>query len=211
MLRRWCHDISDNRFFPERRSYGGLPLCAVVDQIIPLTDFCFRNDLEIQSFDYSIRHKLNKAIHDRFFAIFAPSLQPPLISMAYLSMDRTRSWHFPTSEKELARVEDSLSQRGLAQLYSTNLDRPEYVTRNFDVSVYGQSPPRFMRKGQAIGFVPRTLSDHLASCFFDVRSHATAGSGDCSIILELDWPTKAGTPDGGASNHQFRHSSIYRE
>lgn len=192
MLRRWCHDISDNRFFPERRSYGGLPLCAVVDQIIPLTDFCFRNDLEIQSFDYSIRHKLNKAIHDRFFAIFAPSLQPPLISMAYLSMDRTRSWHFPTSEKELARVEDSLSQRGLAQLYSTNLDRPEYVTRNFDVSVYGQSPPRFMRKGQAIGFVPRTLSDHLASCFFDVRSHATAGSGDCSIILELDWPTKAG-------------------
>ena len=63
-----CHDISDNRFHPERRSYGGLPfwrgmdyfynkrdtteinigwLCAVVDQILPLTDFCFRNDIEI--------------------------------------------------------------------------------------------------------------------------------------------------------------------
>ncbi len=74
-----CHDILDNRFLPERRPYGGLPfwrgmdyfynkrdtteinigwLSAIVDQILPLTDFCYRNNIEIQSFDYAIQHDL---------------------------------------------------------------------------------------------------------------------------------------------------------
>ena len=41
-------------------------------------------------------------------------------------------------------------------------------------------------------FAPTSLRDHLASRFFDVRSHAAAESKDCTFILELDWPIEAG-------------------
>ena len=78
-------------------------LYTVVDQILPLTDFCFRNGIEIQSFDYSIRNELAAAIRDRFFAIVVPSHQPPLISMACWSMAGTRLRYFPVPEKDGSR------------------------------------------------------------------------------------------------------------
>jgi hypothetical protein len=210
-----CHDISDNRYHLQRRSYGGLPfwrgmdyfynkrdtteinigwISTVVDQILPLTDFCFRNDIEIFSFDHEIRHELTEATRDRFFTILVPSHQPPLISMACLSMEGTRLRHYPAPEKELVLVERDFSRRGVTSLYSANLGRPEYVTRNLQIVFYGRSQPRFDTRGDAVVFEPETSRDHLASPFFEVRSRAVAAaaSGDCVIILELDWPTEAG-------------------
>ena len=107
-----CHDILDNRFHAKRRSYGGLPfwrgmnyfynerdtteinigwLCAVVDQILPLTDFCYRNNIEIQSFDYLIQSGLSEVTRDRLLENTTPSYQPALISMAYFSMEGSGS------------------------------------------------------------------------------------------------------------------------
>ena len=207
-----CHDISDNRFHLQRRSYGGLPfwrgmdhfydkrntteinigwISTVVDQILPLTDFCFRNDIEIFSFDYQIRHELTEATRDRFFTVLVPSHQPPLISMACLSMEATRLRHYPASEKELMLVEHDFSRRGVTPLYSANLERPEYVTRNLQIVFYGRSQPHFDVRGDGVVFVPENSRDHLASPFFQVRSHAAA-SKDCTIILELEWPTEEG-------------------
>ena len=77
-------------------------LCGIVDQMLPLADFCYRNEIEIQSFDYLIRHELISAARDRFFAIPISSHQSPLIHMAYMSMEGSRKWHFPVSEKELS-------------------------------------------------------------------------------------------------------------
>jgi hypothetical protein len=201
-----CHDIGDNRFHPELRSYRGLPfwremdyfykkretaeinigwLCTVVDQILPLTDFCFRNEIEIQSFDYSIRNELAAAIRDRFFAIVVPSHQSPLISMACWSMAGTRLRYFPVSEK------DGFSQRGVRQLYSIRLDQPDRV-RDLYVNFYGRSTPRLTTTGDAVAFAPTTSRDHLASPFFDVRSLAGGPSGNSAIMLELDWPSQHG-------------------
>lgn len=208
-----CHDISDNRFHPERKSYGSLPfwrgmdyfynkrdtsainigwLCGIVDQMLPLTDFCYRNDIEIQSFDYSIQRELAAATRDRFLAIPKASHQPPLIQMAYMSMEQNQSCHFPVSEKELVRLEGSASRRVVARLCSINLHQTDDVIRTFEISSYGQSSPRFSMRRDAMVFAPTSLRDHLASRFFDVRSHAPAESKDCTIILELDWPIEAG-------------------
>jgi hypothetical protein len=208
-----CHDISDNRFSPERRYYGGLPfwrgmdyfynerntteinigwLSAVVDQILPLTDFCFRNEIEIQSVDYSIRTKLAEDARARFFNIVAPTPQPALIHMAYWSMAGTPLRYFPASEKELLRAENDLSRRGVRQLYSIRLGRPECVKRNLEVNHYGNCEPRLSIKGDAVAFAPTTLRDHLASRFFDARSLAAPGGGDCVIVLVVDWPREEG-------------------
>ncbi len=208
-----CHDISDNRLHPERRSYGGLPfwrgmdyfynkrdtsainigwLCGIVDQMLPLTDFCYRNDIEIQSFDYSIQRELAATTRDRFLAIPKASHQPPLIHMAYMSMEGNQSWHFPVSEKKLVRLEGSATRREVTRLCSINLDQIECVIRTFEINFYGQLPPRFSMRRDAMVFAPTGLRDHLASRFFDVRSHAAAESKDCTIILESDWPIEAG-------------------
>lgn len=209
-----CHDISDNRFLkPERRSYGGLPfwrgmdyfynkrntsainigwLCGIVDQMLPLTDFCYRNDVEIRSFDYAIQWELAATTRDRLLAIPKASHQPPLIHMAYFSMEGSQSWHFPVSEKELVRLEGSASRREATRLCSIIFDQTDDVIRTFEISFYGQSPPRFSMRRDAMIFMPTSLRDHLASRFFDVRSHAAAERKDCTIILELDWPIEAG-------------------
>lgn len=208
-----CHDMVDNRFHPERRSYGGLPfwrgmdyfynqrdtaeinigwLCSKVDQVLPLTDFCFRNNIEIRSIDYSIQHELTDKTRDWFLAIPVPSRQPPLISIAYMSMEGTRSWHFPTSEAALVSAEGAVLRRGLSELYSASLETPEYVTRNFEAIIYGRAPFPLTIKGDSVTFLPTTSRDHLASHFFDVRSPAAGLIGACTIILELDWPAEPG-------------------
>lgn len=207
-----CHDISDNRFFPERRSYGGLPfwrgmdyfykrdtspinigwLCGVVDQMLPLADFCYRNEIEIQSFDYLIRHELISAARDRFLAIPVSPHQSPLIHMVYMSMEGSRKWHFPVSEKELAHLDTRLPGGETTPLCSIDFDEPDCVTRNFEVSLYGQSQPRFAMSGGAMVFTPTSARDHLATRFFNVRSAVDTESKEYSIILELDWPIEAG-------------------
>jgi hypothetical protein len=207
-----CHDILDNRFLPERRPYGGLPfwrgmdyfynkrttteinigwLSAIVDQILPLTDFCYRNHIEIRSFDYAIQHELAQGARDRLLANATPSHQVPLISMAYFSMEESSTWCFPISETALVRDEESFSRRGLTSLYSTTLEQPEYAARNLEVSVYGGLQPPFTIKGDAVAFAPTSSRDHLASGFFAARSHAAA-KPDCAIVLEVDWPLEAG-------------------
>ncbi len=208
-----CHDILDNRFHAKRRSYGGLPfwrgmnyfynerdtteinigwLCAVVDQILPLTDFCYRNNIEIQSFDYLIQSGLSEVTRDRLLENTTPSYQPALISMAYFSMEGSGSRYFPAPEFELLGAERDFARKGLTRLYSKKLELPEYVTRNLQVSVYGRSQPPLTIKGDAVAFAPTSPRDHLASHFFDVRAQAAAPSRDCAIVLELDWPTEAG-------------------
>jgi hypothetical protein len=113
--------------------------------------------------------------------------------MAYMSMERNRSWHFPVSEKESVRVEGSRPRKEVVRLCSIKLDELDYVMRAFEVSVYGQSPPRFAMKGDAMVFAPTSPRDHLATPFFDVRSHAAAESKGCTIVLELDWPIETGS------------------
>lgn len=71
-----CHDISDNRVGGQR-SYGGKPfwrgvaganenadtaysnigwVTSRVEQVIPILDFCWRNDTELRSLDFELHH-----------------------------------------------------------------------------------------------------------------------------------------------------------
>ncbi len=71
-----CHDISDNRVADIPKDYAGKSfwrgmddyysnhdsrnytnlfwLCTIVDQVLPILDFCFRNDIELHSADYEM-------------------------------------------------------------------------------------------------------------------------------------------------------------
>ena len=74
-----CHDVSDNRLYPEDRdrSYGGLAfwrgmddhfeadgrmaranifwLDTIVGQFVPILDFCYRNRIELHSADWEVK------------------------------------------------------------------------------------------------------------------------------------------------------------
>jgi hypothetical protein len=114
-----CHDIGDNRF-RARKPYGGKSFwrgmdhwyqakehpaylnlgwaATIVDQIIPILDFCFRNGIELQSADFAFAeacrlHPELKASLDR---PLLEHLQKKLFHFAYLSLNDSPSpYHFP--------------------------------------------------------------------------------------------------------------------
>jgi SAM-dependent methyltransferase len=125
-----CHDIADNRFAFTERQYRG-PLwrgmddyyhtlateprsffnlghfCGAVDQVIPILDFCWRNEIELHSADQEIR------------GMAAPFAQP--VSWAYFTLNECHgAFRFPpmakTFDSELHRIRNSFSWRITAPL-----------------------------------------------------------------------------------------------
>jgi hypothetical protein len=109
-----CHDISDNRYAPQG-SYGGKRLwrgmadfyekpdtftyvclgaaVGVVDQVIPILDFCGRNEIELRSFDWEYDHL--RPTEQRAFEKMFQGTRNQLFHMAAFSMNETKSRHFP--------------------------------------------------------------------------------------------------------------------
>jgi len=108
-----CHDISDNRFLhPSFKEYGGKRFwrgmgdyyksdgqthygnigwaTSIVDQVIPIVDFCWRNDLELHSADY----ELNEWRKTAFLAGMSEPYRA-LAHLAYFSMNETSARRFP--------------------------------------------------------------------------------------------------------------------
>jgi hypothetical protein len=112
-----CHDMQDKRFLPEaRRAYGGKRLWrgmtdfyenqdttahatigwtfTIVDQVIPILDFCWRNAIELHSFDGEVRHQIGDG--HRSAALRAVGLPTEtLFHMGHFSMTETHSRYFP--------------------------------------------------------------------------------------------------------------------
>lgn len=114
-----CHDMSDGRFTsPEGKHYGerrpwrgmdefyrqseqfgyvftGWPV-TLVDQVIPILDFCARNDIEFHSFDYDLHRLLPEEVTKSTLT----SLDLPVhqcFHMGYFTMNETTSRNFPRS------------------------------------------------------------------------------------------------------------------
>jgi len=107
-----CHDISDNRFTGQSHSYEGRPfwrgmddfnthlgtqprsylnlgwLSTIVDQAIPILDFCWRNEIELHSADLELS-KLDNL----------PSFIVPPVHWAYFTLNESslNVFHFPAS------------------------------------------------------------------------------------------------------------------
>jgi hypothetical protein len=105
-----CHDISDVRFagddaYQSKRLWRGMTayyenpgefayahlgwFCAIVDQIIPILDFCSRNKMELRSVDFEFRQRPNAAL-----SALLPSMAQHF-DMAYFSMNETDKRFFP--------------------------------------------------------------------------------------------------------------------
>jgi len=111
-----CHDITDNRFagdwykeYGDKRIWRGMSdwfrnqdrtqyvnlgwASAIVDQVIPIIDFCWRNDLELHSADYDLAGWRKTAFLD---AMEEPYRQ--LVHLAYFSMNETSARRFPRTD-----------------------------------------------------------------------------------------------------------------
>ena len=110
-----CHDMSHIRFAPEL-DYGGKPFwrgldafgeypgktaytilgwtVSVVDQVIPILDFCARNEMEFRSFDTDIHvHKDPAAVATLTRAMDLTAMDA--LHMGYFSMNETKHRRFP--------------------------------------------------------------------------------------------------------------------
>jgi hypothetical protein len=67
---------------------------SAVDQIIPITDFCARNDMEFHSFDTDI-HFEGTAEHRAELAQMLQLKALTAVHMGYFSMRETKSRNFP--------------------------------------------------------------------------------------------------------------------
>jgi hypothetical protein len=111
-----CHDIGDRRYIPEEyKSYNGKRLwqgltdwsdettsfgivnwaCTIVDQSIPIFDFCWRNDTEFRSVDHDffavIGDQHRETVAQRF------DLDPAKrFSIGYFTLDGTKTRNFPS-------------------------------------------------------------------------------------------------------------------
>lgn len=114
-----CHDISDNRFLGdwhkgyhgrrfwrgsndwdtggERTAYLNLGwLCATVEQIVPLVDFSWRNDMKIESADFNFWSSENGAPkRDEVIRDLALAADTRF-HLAYFTMNETASRRFPS-------------------------------------------------------------------------------------------------------------------
>ena len=112
-----CHDMTDNRFVgPAARSYGGKRIWrgmddfyknpdatvagivgwafTIVDQVIPIFDFCWRNDMEFRSFDQELHAKLaNETRNNVMVRLGLPEYST--IHMGYFTMNETNQRFFP--------------------------------------------------------------------------------------------------------------------
>ncbi|HMK78767.1 MAG TPA: hypothetical protein VK438_03920 [Xanthobacteraceae bacterium] len=110
-----CHDVVDNRFPgpTTARSYGGkrswrgmadwydnsdttnclnIGWCnTLMDQILPILDFCFRNEIELRSADFTIR----KSPWWNNVAATLAIAPDDLFNMAYFSLEGTSAREFP--------------------------------------------------------------------------------------------------------------------
>jgi hypothetical protein len=116
-----CHDVSDNRMWPDAsRSYEGrhfwhgmdafekapqttarlniLWLNTVVDQFIPILDFCWRNRIELHSADWEVKEDLVDC-HvklDAVRAVLPDDAFSPVTHWAYFTMNESSGpWCFP--------------------------------------------------------------------------------------------------------------------
>lgn len=108
-----CHDIADN-WLGGQKSYGGKEFWTGVDgasgldvaftnigwimtrveQVIPILDFCWRNDLRLHSLDEELHLQADTAIRDDILSrLGLPS--NTALHMAYFSMNETDSRLFP--------------------------------------------------------------------------------------------------------------------
>jgi len=112
-----CHDMSDNRLggaksYAERPFWRGVEgahdipgpayanigwVTSRVEQVIPILDFCWRNDIELQSFDYELRLRAPRGECEEWFAALGASPNATL-DMTYFQLgDSPR--HFPAAAK----------------------------------------------------------------------------------------------------------------
>ena len=111
-----CHDIADNRFagteykeYAGKRMWHGMDgyyaspdlsalvnigwLSGIVDQMMPILDFCYRNDMELRSCDFEFRRMLDAGRQEEVIAAL-PELAN-VIYMAHFTMNDTVSRRFP--------------------------------------------------------------------------------------------------------------------
>jgi predicted O-methyltransferase YrrM len=110
-----CHDMSHIRFIPEL-DYGGKPFwrglgafgdypgktaytvlgwtVSNVDQVIPIIDFCIRNEMEFHSFDTDIHINTDPAGVSTLARAMELTAMDAL-HMGYFSMNETRNRRFP--------------------------------------------------------------------------------------------------------------------
>ncbi|MBI4534464.1 MAG: hypothetical protein HY711_11015 [Candidatus Melainabacteria bacterium] len=119
------HDITDNRYCGMSKSYGDKPfwssmdeyyrrgtnfyniswLTGVVDQAIPVLDFCFRNDITLHSADKDVQEQIDPVTRAKLAEQLPPEIFPQLYHWAYFTLNEaTGPYHFPPSV-QLATVE----------------------------------------------------------------------------------------------------------
>jgi hypothetical protein len=110
-----CHDISDARYAGNGKSYDGLPLwrgmdewylqqtaylrlgwaMGLVDQIVPITDFCSRNEIALRSADHEIIPYRERQDWREVVAA-VPALDAlPYSGPAWFALEGSGPWHFP--------------------------------------------------------------------------------------------------------------------
>lgn len=132
-----CHDITDNRFLTDKsgnedwKNYNGKRLWrgmedfdanandtnyinfgwsqSIIDQIIPILDFCIRNNMQLISCDHEFRIDIGSQSAQETIQTL-PELSE-LISMAYFTMNGTSARRFPRMSQAFA---DGLAARNRA-------------------------------------------------------------------------------------------------
>ena len=202
-----CHDISDNRFQSrEQRAYGNRPpwrgmnyyyraeptnyvnvghFQTIVDQVIPIMDFCFRNSVDLQSCDYAVS-LLATSLKDRFTRILQREGALTDIQMAYFSLQGQEWATFPRPRRNpmIGPPPESNDSKCLYSISSAGFGK---LHRNFYGARAGCNDNFQLDSPSVANF--ETSKDHFATEFFDLPA-ASASQNDAdelSLLIALEW------------------------
>jgi hypothetical protein len=116
-----CHDMEDSRYLPACKPYEGKSLWrgmedyyanpsttsfgifewayTVVDQAIPIFDFCWRNDTEFKSLDHEFKTLLDEGPREEVLRDLGLS-PDTTFSLGYFTLNETRSRNFPAPRSD---------------------------------------------------------------------------------------------------------------